>query len=163
MKYTILGSTLVLFVLIVGISTFMGMDRNSTTNATTEVLGFGNGRSAVVYKSPTCGCCVGYADELEKQGFDVEVVATEDMSKIKEQFGVPADKQSCHTIAIDDYVVEGHVPMEAVEKLLTESPDIEGIGLPRMPSGTPGMPGPKRAPYEVYQLSNGTVSSYVTI
>ncbi len=163
MKYTILGSVLVLLILIVGISAYMGMGRNGATDATTEVLGFGSGRSAVVYKSPTCGCCVGYADELEKQGFDVEVVSTEDMSKIKEQFGVPADKQSCHTIAIDDYVVEGHVPMEAVEKLLTEKPDIEGIGLPRMPSGTPGMPGPKRAPYEVYQLSDGAVSSYVTI
>lgn len=162
MKYLILGSSLVAMTLLVAVGVYTTRD-----DSRKEVIGttasFGAGRTAIVYKSPTCGCCVGYAEELTKQGFAVEVVPTENMDEIKTKYGIPADQQSCHTIAIDDYVVEGHVPMEAVAKLLTERPDIEGIGLPRMPSGTPGMPGPKRAPYEVYQLSAGTVTPYVTI
>ncbi|NOY35918.1 MAG: hypothetical protein GXP44_03340 [bacterium] len=125
--------------------------------------GFGAGQKAIIYKSPTCGCCVGYAEELEKRGFEVEVAMTEDMDAIKDKYGVTPDKQSCHTIAVGDYFIEGHVPMEAVEKLLKEKPSIDGIGLPRMPSGTPGMPGPKRAPYEVYQLKGGVFSEFLTI
>jgi hypothetical protein len=125
--------------------------------------GFGVGQKAIVYKSPTCGCCTGYADELKKQGFEVEVVPTDDMSSVKNSYGIPSDKQSCHTIAMGDYFIEGHVPMEAVEKLLKEQPEVEGIGLPRMPAGTPGMGGAKRAPYEVYQVKDGEVSEFITI
>ncbi len=39
------------------------------------------------------------------------------------------------------YFIEGHVPIEAIEKLLTEKPEIDGIALPQMPSGSPGMSG----------------------
>jgi len=134
---------------------------DTTQNA--QTAGFGVGQKVTLYKSPTCGCCVGYAEELEKQGFEVETVVIEDMNEIKEKYGIPQDKQSCHTMTIGDYFIEGHTPMEAVEKLLTEKPDIAGIGLPRMPSGTPGMPGPKRAPYEVYQSVNGVFSEFLTI
>ncbi len=125
--------------------------------------GFGVGQKAIVYKSPTCGCCVGYADELKKQGFEVEIVSTDDMSSVKSKYEIPADKQSCHTIVIGDYFIEGHVPMEAVEKLLKENPEITGIGLPRMPSGTPGMSGPKRSPYEVYQVKDGEFLEFITL
>ncbi len=124
---------------------------------------FGTGQKVTLYKSPSCGCCVGYAKELEKQGFEVEVISTEDMNSVKSKYGILQNKQSCHTIAFSDYFIEGHVPMEAVKKLLIEKPNIDGIGLPRMPSGTPGMPGPKRAPYEVYQLKDGVFSQFLTI
>jgi hypothetical protein len=135
-----------------------GVDKNDGQNSK-----FGIGQKVMLYKSPTCGCCVGYAKELEKQGFEVEVISTEDVSAIKDKYGILHNKQSCHTIALGDYFIEGHVPMEAVKKLLAEKPDIDGIGLPRMPSGTPGMPGPKRAPYEVYQLIDGVFSEFLTI
>lgn len=118
---------------------------------------------AIVYKSPTCGCCVGYIAEMEKQGFDVETVGLQDMSSIKQRYNIPRNMESCHTTVIGDYIVEGHVPLEAVNKLLEEQPDISGIALPGMPSGTPGMPGPKRAPYRIYALNNGEVSDYISI
>jgi len=35
--------------------------------------------------------------------------------------------------------------IEAIKKLLEERPGIDSIALPGMPSGSPGMPGPKRA------------------
>ena len=51
--------------------------------------------------------------------------------------------QSCHTTIMGKYFIEGHVPLQAVNKLLKEQPDIDGIALPGMPIGTPGMPGEK--------------------
>ncbi len=166
MNNKILLTTVILIAIIVGGFYFSKKDKSTGIDNTKEVVsnnGFGVGQKAIVYKSPTCGCCVGYAAALRKQGVSVEVVETDDMSLIKDKYGIPANKQSCHTIAMGNYFIEGHVPMEAAEKLLKENPDIDGIGLPRMPSGTPGMPGPKRAPYEVYQMKNGEFSSFVII
>lgn len=123
----------------------------------------GDRQTVIVYKSPTCGCCVGWSRAIGKEGFNVDIRAIEDMASIKEQYGIPLDKQSCHTAVIGDYVIEGHVPIEAVQKLLAEQPDIDGIGLPGMPSGTPGMFGPKREPYEIYQKIGDSFSSFVII
>lgn len=159
MKYRIVGSFLVVIVVISGTLLF----GNNESIAPVAQAGFGEGKTVVMYKSPTCGCCSGYAKALEAEGFTVEIIKEEDMSVVKKNFGITQGNQSCHTMTIDGYVVEGHVPLEAFEKLLTERPSIDGIGLARMPAGTPGMPGKKRASYEVYQLSEGVFSPYVTI
>ncbi len=120
-------------------------------------------KEVTMYKSPNCSCCIGYADALKKQGFDVKVIAEDNMAAIKEKYGVPTSQQSCHTIIMGKYFIEGHVPMVAIEKLLKEKPAIDGIGLSGMPTGTPGMPGQKRAPFKVYQSVNGKTSSFMTI
>ncbi len=120
-------------------------------------------RMATVYKAPNCGCCNGYVAELKKQGYEVDVKSTENMGSIKEQYGIGEDKQSCHTTVIGDYFIEGHVPLVAVEKLLSEKLNIDGIGLPGMPIGTPGMPGVKQAPYEIYQKSGSDFSPFMTL
>ncbi len=106
-----------------------------------------------VYKSPTCGCCGNYATYLKRQGFDVAVVDTRNMGEIKQKYGIPSALESCHTSVIGDYVVEGHIPVEAINKLLGEKPAIAGIALAGMPSGSPGMPGPKSGPFQIHSLS----------
>jgi hypothetical protein len=98
-------------------------------------------RQATVYKNPECGCCEKYADYLQEHGFEVKVVVSHDLSLIKQQHGVPAQLRSCHTTVIDGYVVEGHIPLNTVRRLLAERPDIKGISLPGMPLGAPGMRG----------------------
>jgi hypothetical protein len=128
------------------------------------VADFGAGQTVTLHKSPNCGCCTGHAAALEAAGFAVTIKETADLAAIKDQYAIPSEGESCHTSIIGDYVVEGHVPLEAIEVLLAEQPDIAGIGLAGMPIGTPGMPGAKTAPYEVYQLSDTAVlSSYLTI
>lgn len=107
---------------------------------------------ATIYKSPTCGCCVGYAEHLQGKGYTVKTEDTQELIAVKEKFGVPSSLESCHTMIIDGYVVEGHVPEEAVRKLLTERPNIKGIGMAGMPSGSPGMPGPKEV-FEIYEIN----------
>ncbi len=118
-------------------------------------------KKVIVYKSPTCGCCVNYISMLEKRGYDVEIIATEDMLSVKKQYGISPEMESCHTSIFDDYVVEGHIPFKVVDKLLEEKPDIKGIALPDMPAGSPGMPGLKSGPFTIYALSDNGYSVYL--
>ncbi len=134
---------------------------NSPTTDTSDTVEASEYEVSII-KSPTCSCCNGYVDELKKQGFQVNVIDTEDITPIKEKYQIPRDMQSCHTALIGDYYVEGHVPIEAVKKLLAEKPPIDGIAMPGMPPGSPGMPGTKSRPFEVYALSDGTPTLFFT-
>jgi hypothetical protein len=106
-------------------------------------------RAIKIYKSPYCGCCGAWTKILAGAGFEPEVIKTKDLAPVKRLAGVPANLESCHTAFIDGYVVEGHVPAEAIEKMLKERPKIVGIGVPDMPIGSPGMPGPDPEPFSV--------------
>jgi hypothetical protein len=109
---------------------------------------------ALMYKNPQCGCCEGYAKYLRRSGFKVTVKETHNMSLISGQNGVPEKLAGCHTMLVGGYVVEGHVPVGAINKLLTERPSIRGISLPGMPEGSPGMSGVKTAPFTIYEVSD---------
>ena len=117
----------------------------------------------VVYKSPSCGCCSGYVKYLSSEGFNVKVVESNDLTDFKKEQGVPADMESCHTTIVGNYFVEGHVPIEAVNKLLSEKPDIDGISMPGMPAGSPGMGGKKIGDFVVYALKDGVSSEFMRI
>jgi hypothetical protein len=78
------------------------------------------------------------------------VKPTNDLAKISRQAGVPEQFEGCHTMFIGEYVVDGHVPVEVIRKLLDEKPAIAGITLPGMPSGSPGMNGPKTETWTIY-------------
>ncbi|MDB9527904.1 DUF411 domain-containing protein [Oscillatoria sp. CS-180] len=107
-----------------------------------------------VYRSPTCGCCGLWIEHMEAAGFTVKDNLTEDMTAIKEQYGVPANLASCHTTIVDGYVVEGHIPAEDVQRLLAEKPDVAGIAVPGMPIGSPGMEaGDYVEPYTVFSFT----------
>lgn len=106
-------------------------------------------REMVVYRSPTCGCCIRWVDHLREAGFRVRVEDRRDLAPVKAELGVPADLASCHTARIGGYVIEGHVPAEDVRRLLAERPDVKGLAVPGMPVGSPGMEGPDPEPYDV--------------
>jgi hypothetical protein len=117
-------------------------------------------RGALLYKDPQCGCCEAYADYLRANGFDVTVKAREDLALLKRQHGVPGTLAGCHTTLIDGYVVEGHVPIGPLLRMLTERPAIKGISLPGMPSGSPGMFGEKSGPFTIYEIGDGEPKVY---
>jgi len=110
---------------------------------------------AVLYKTPNCGCCEGYASYLREHGYKVTVKPSHDMPMIKKLAGVPEALEGCHTTMIDAYVIEGHVPIASLDKLLKERPKIRGISLPGMPQGSPGMSGHKSAPFKIYEINDG--------
>ena len=110
-----------------------------------------------LYKNPSCTCCEGYARYLELNGFKVDVEPTNDLAEISRKAGIPQELEGCHTSFIGSYVVDGHVSVKAIHKLLNEKPAIAGITLPGMPSGSPGMDGAKTGSLIVYAISrNGT-------
>jgi hypothetical protein len=117
-----------------------------------------------LYKSPECGCCDGYADYLRQHGFAVTVTATPELSDISRKAGIPSELQGCHTAFVGGYVVDGHVPVEAINKMLAERAPIKGITLPGMPEGSPGMAGTKTGRFTVYQIGkNGTSKAFMTL
>ena len=113
-----------------------------------------------LHAAPGCDCCGGWEEYMTAHGFTVESNEEVDLSAFKEARGVPRDASSCHTAVIDGYTVEGHVPVEAIEDLLTDRPDIDGIALPGMPPGSPGMPGEKEAPFEALAIDDGTITTF---
>ena len=153
-----------LFAVMLAVSACNANPGNSGTNGVSNADGNSGKAKATIFKSESCGCCGLYASYIGKKGIDVEVVQTEDMDSIKEKYKIPAKMQSCHTTIIGDYFVEGHMPKEAIDKLLAEKPDIAGIAMPGMPSGSPGMPGSKRGPFIVYTVNkDGSTSEFMRI
>ena len=117
-----------------------------------------------VYRDPSCGCCEAWAAIAREAGYEVTVVDDPNMTAVKQRLGVPAQLSSCHTAVIGDYVIEGHVPLEEVARLLRERPsDIKGIAVPGMPLGSPGMevPDGTKEPFQVIAFdASGNTSVY---
>lgn len=104
-----------------------------------------------VFKSPSCGCCQKWADALEAQGHEVITRHVDNLHKIKFDAGLPDQLGACHTAFVEGYVVEGHVPIEAINELLDQKPDIKGIAVPGMPGESLGMEqGSEPQPYVIY-------------
>jgi hypothetical protein len=107
---------------------------------------------ATLYKDPNCDCCEGYGAYLKTQGFEVTIVPTDDLPAMARRAGVPEQLDGCHITKIDSYIVIGHVPIDAVRKLLAERPALIGISIPGMPSGLPGMEGSRDEPIAIYEI-----------
>ena len=118
---------------------------------------------ATIFKNPQCGCCETYGSYLQSNGYEVKIVATHDLPLIQERQGVPAGLEGCHTTLIGGYFVDGHVPIETFDRLLAERPDIDGITLPGMPTGSPGMGGPKAEPFTIHAVAAGGRNSVYAV
>ena len=108
-------------------------------------------QTATVYKDPTCGCCSKWVELLRKDGFAVTVNDVRDIAAVKDKYGVPQALRSCHTALINGYVVEGHVPLADLTRILKEKTAVAGLAVPGMPIGSPGMEvaGVNPQPYDV--------------
>ena len=105
-----------------------------------------------VYKSPTCGCCGKYVDYLRDNGFEVTAVNESRMELVRQRYGITPADASCHTALVGGYVIEGHVPVNAIRKLLQEKPAIAGISAPGMPQNSPGMGEMKKGTLTIYAV-----------
>jgi len=120
-------------------------------------------KKVTLYKEPQCGCCEGYAGYLRSNGFAVTIVPTHDLRLLDEKYGIATDLQPCHISIIGGYVVGGHLPIEVVNPLLSEKPQITGITLPGMPMGSPGMNGEKSAPFRIYEIGKDNHKVYAVV
>lgn len=118
---------------------------------------------ATIFKNPQCGCCETYGQYLQQNGYEVKIVATHDLPLIQQRQGVPAGLEGCHTTLVGGYFVDGHVPIASFDRLLAERPDVNGITLPGMPTGSPGMGGPKTEPFKIYAVGKNRATSVYAI
>ena len=93
----------------------------------------------ISYRSASCDCCKKWINHLRGNGLEVVDNIVEDVSVIKNQYQIPNNLRSCHSAQIANYTIEGHVPIESINKLFREKPNINGIAVPGMPLGSPGM------------------------
>jgi len=120
-----------------------------------------------VYKNPSCGCCAGWLEHMDKHGFSTEVHHPQDLNAKKTSLGIKPVHQSCHTtVSAEGYVFEGHVPAKYVEQFLTQKPaGALGLAVPGMPLGSPGMEaGGKFTPYDILLLKkDGSSEIYASV
>jgi hypothetical protein len=108
----------------------------------------------VVYKTPTCGCCSKWVAHLRDAGFKVRTIDLEDLDPIRRDWKVPPKLASCHTARVGRYVIEGHVPAADIRRLLETQPRVDGLSVPGMPIGSPGMEqGNVVEPYDVLSFN----------
>ena len=115
-----------------------------------------------VHKDPSCGCCSGWVQHLQKAGFVTKVFDTTDIDAVKKRLGIPDDLAACHTAEVAGYVIEGHVPAAALKLFLAEKPNATGLAVPGMPVGSPGMEGGKPEKYDVVLFGPDGRRTYVS-
>jgi hypothetical protein len=137
---------------------FMFQDRSVTENGKASI--FEGEITITMYHGEGCMCCVRWAEYLEENGVTVIEELVPDLHKIKREKGVPGQLSSCHTAIVDGYVVEGHVPVEDIRRLLSERPDATGISVPGMPPNAPGMDQPVKREYQTVLFDSENMSIY---
>ena len=130
-KKNLLNSLIFYGFLIVNI--FNSQESSAKTQGNIDIL------KVVSYRSASCGCCKKWINHLRDNGLEVVDNIVEDVSAIKIQYQIPNNLRSCHSAQIGKYTIEGHVPIESINKLLEEKPLISGLAVPGMPHGSPGM------------------------
>ena len=115
-----------------------------------------------VHRDPSCGCCSGWVQHLQRSGFVTEVLDTRDIDAVKTRLGVPDDLAACHTAEVSGYVIEGHVPAAALKRLLAEKPGAAGLAVPGMPIGSPGMEGGTPEKYDVVLFGPNVRRTYMS-
>lgn len=113
-----------------------------------------------IWRDPGCGCCDTYADYLEAHGYAVTRVDDRSFDRRSIEVGVPEQGLGCHLAEVDGYHVSGLVPVEIIERLVTERPDIAGITLPGMPANAPGMAPEKTGTLRTYAFGEGGITVY---
>ena len=122
-----------------------------------------DGSAVTLYRQEGCSCCATYADYLRDNGFAVDMKTVEDLGPIRKQHGIPKAGVGCHTSLVDGYVIEGHVPVEAIARLLSERPTLDGISVVGMPANSPGMGEPNGEPLEILSFRSGRVADYMSV
>ena len=124
--------------------------------------------SFTMYRDPNCGCCHKWAQQMEASlKVDIKTINHKDMAQVKKARGVPEELVSCHTMIVDGYVIEGHVPAREIRRLLKEKPKgVVGLAVPGMPLGSPGMEAPGHeqhyGPYRVIAFGKTGTKTYAS-
>lgn len=127
---------------------FWPVDRSAKASS------FEQSADVTMYKNAGCQCCTRWADYLRENNYTVNEKKVTNLPAIRNEKGIPANMGSCHTAVIDGYVVEGHVPVEDIRKLVRQKPEAVGLAAPGMPQSAPGMNTALNKPYTVHLVKD---------
>ena len=147
----------------IGFATFLFWPKSSPVEMPPQIQPKATGTTVVMYKNEGCECCTKWAAHMEAEEFSVQEVAVPNLNEIKQKNGITYEMSSCHTAKVGGYIVEGHVPVADVQRLLKERPEAIGLTVPGMPIGSPGMevPGREADNYDVLLIhEDGSTSVY---
>ncbi|HUV27497.1 MAG TPA: DUF411 domain-containing protein [Anaerolineales bacterium] len=102
---------------------------------------------------------------MRENGYTVQVEDAQNRAALRDQYNIPLQIESCHTAIVDGYIIEGHVPVAEIERLLSERPEIVGLAVIGMPSGSPGMEDESQSqqPFDVLAFdSQGNTEIYAS-
>ena len=108
----------------------------------------------VMERDPGCPCCEAWAESIRRE-LGVEITMRdrpEPGAATSNDEGVPPMLIACHSMEVEGYTIEGHVPAREIARLLREQPEgVEGLSVAGMPAGSPGMEvaGGVKQPYKV--------------
>ncbi|MCG6112398.1 MAG: metal-binding protein [Paracoccus sp.] len=117
-------------------------------------------RQVPIWRDPGCGCCDTYAQYLEARDYALTLVDDPDFDRRSVDVGVPGQGFGCHLAQVDGYYVNGLVPVEIIERLVSERPERDGITLPGMPGNAPGMAQIKSGTPMTYSFGEGGIAVY---
>ena len=117
-------------------------------------------KQITIWRDPGCGCCDAYADYLEDNGYLVTRIDDRNFDRTSISVGVPEQGLGCHLAKIEGYFVSGLVPVDILDRLVTEQPEITGITLPGMPRNAPGMARDKYGTLKTYAFGPDGISVY---
>ena len=77
-----------------------------------------------VYKEPTCGCCNGWIEHMNDNGYSTAFHHPTNIQKLKDEFGLKNEWRSCHTaVHKDGFYFEGHIPEKFIAQFLSAPPE----------------------------------------
>ena len=153
--YIILGAVAVLSLLF-WINLFQGKEVESPS------LDQDVSMELTMYHAEGCDCCVKWADYLVDRGFRVVQEKVPNLQAVKQTHNVPGVLSSCHTAITNGYVIEGHVPVEDIHRLLADQPDAIGLAAPGMPASSPGMDLPSDQIWHTVLFDESTMTIFNT-
>jgi hypothetical protein len=102
---------------------------------------------------------------MRENGYTVQVEDAQNRAALRDQYNIPLQIESCHIAIVDGYIIEGHVPVAEIERLLSERSEIVGLAVIGMPSGSPGMEDESQSqqPFDVLAFdSQGNTEIYAS-
>lgn len=136
--------------LAIGTSVLLGLSVASCSKGPESASTTAELPTVTVYKSSTCGCCKDWVTYIEKAGYSVNAIDHDNVDAVKAEHGLTDPSlKSCHTAIVDGYVIEGHVPVSDIQRMLRDRPEIVGLTAPGMPMMSPGMGSEQPKDYDV--------------
>ena len=90
-----------------------------------------NMKKMQILQPTSSSCPQEWLDDMKKLTNDVDIISMITVANVKNDVGIPREIRSCNTTFYNDMVIEGNVPVKAIEDYLANKPaNSIGLSLP---------------------------------